>query len=131
MNDLLEYQSYYASIQFSAEDDVFHGKLLGIDDLVIFEGTSVKELKRAFREAVDDYVEACKESGKEPHRTYKGTFNVRISTDLHKAAAIFSASNNISLNDFVGVAIDYALLNKDELKKRIATRKNKSAVARR
>src|SRR5580693_7396635 len=101
MNDILEYKGYYASLQFSSEDEIFYGKLFGIDDLVTFEGTSVKELKKAFHEAVNDYLETCKELGKEPNKTYKGTFNVRITTDLHKAAALFASLNNISLNDFV------------------------------
>jgi predicted HicB family RNase H-like nuclease len=120
MNDVLEYKGYYASVHFSSEDDVFYGKLLGIDDLVNFEGASVKELKKAFHEAVNDYLETCAELGKEPNKTYKGTFNVRISTDLHKAAAVYAAIHNISLNDFVKTAIDYALLHQDEVRKRLS-----------
>lgn len=119
MNDILEYKGYYASLHFSSEDDVFYGKLLGIDDLVNFEGASVKELKKAFHEAVEDYVETCKELGKEPNKTYKGTFNVRLTTDLHKQAAVYAAMHNISLNDFVRTAIDYALMHKEELNKRL------------
>jgi len=119
MNDILEYKGYYASLHFSSEDEVFYGKILGIDDLVNFEGASVKELKKAFHEAVDDYLETCRELGKEPNKTYKGTFNVRLTTDLHKRAALFAAMHNISLNDFVRTAIDYALMNKDELDRRL------------
>lgn len=119
MNDILEYKGYYASLHFSSEDEVFYGKLFGIDDLVNFEGSSVKELKKAFQEAVEDYLEACKELGKEPNKTYKGTFNVRITTDLHKEAAFFAASHNISLNDFVKIAIFYALTRKEDIKKTI------------
>jgi predicted HicB family RNase H-like nuclease len=118
MSDVLEYNGYYGSVLFSAEDDVFYGKLLSIDDLVNFEGTTVKEIKKAFREAVDDYLETCKKLGKEPNKTYKGTFNVRIPTDLHKAAAVYAALNNISLNDFVKTAIQYALSHKEELHKK-------------
>ena len=117
MNDVLEYIGYYASVHFSSEDDVFYGKIVAIDDLVNFEGGSVKELKKAFHEAVDDYLETCVSIGKEPNKTYKGTFNVRISTDLHKAAAVYAASENISLNDFVKKAIRYALTNRDDLGK--------------
>lgn len=119
MNDILEYKGYYASVHFSSEDDVFYGKLLGIDDLVNFEGASVRELKRAFHEALDDYLATCKELGKEPDKTYKGTFNVRISTDLHRAAAVFAAIHNVSLNDFVKTAINYALLHKEDVNKKI------------
>jgi predicted HicB family RNase H-like nuclease len=118
MNDILEYKTYYGSVHFSSEDEIFYGKLLGVDDLVNFEGASVKELKKAFHEAVDDYLETCEELGKEPNKTYKGSFNVRISTDLHKAAAVYAAVNNISLNDFVKSAIHYALLNREDLRKR-------------
>src|ERR1700750_2703777 len=109
MNDILEYKGYYGSVHFSADDEVFYGKLLGFEARVNFEGSSVKELKKAFHEAVGDYLETCKELGKEPNKTYKGSFNVRIPTDLHKAAAVYAALNNISLNDFVKTAIDYAL----------------------
>lgn len=119
MNDILEYKGYYASLHFSSEDEVFYGKLLGIDDLVNFEGASVKELKKAFHEAVNDYLETCKELGKEPNKTYKGTFNVRITTDMHKEAANFAAIHNISLNDFVKTAISYTLLHRKEFNKGI------------
>lgn len=99
----------------STEDDLFFGKLLGIEDLVNFEGAPVKGLKKAFYEAVNNYLETCAELGKEPNKTYKGSFNVRISTDLHKAAAVYAASNNISLNEFVRAAISFALRHKDDL----------------
>lgn len=66
MNDILQYKNYYASVHFSSGDEVFFGKILGIDDLVNFEGASVKELKKSFREAVEDYLETCKEIGKTP-----------------------------------------------------------------
>jgi len=119
MNDIVEYKGYYTYLHFSSEDEVFYGKLLDIDDLVNFEGASVRELKRAFHEAVDDYLETCKELGKEPNKTYKGTFNVRLTTDLHRQAALYAAMHNISLNDFVRTAIDYALMHKEDINKRL------------
>lgn len=118
MNDILQYKDYYASVHFSSEDEVFHGKVLGINDLITFEGASVKELKKAFQEAVEDYLQTCMEIGKEPNKTYKGTFNVRIPANLHKDAALFAALNNVSLNDFIKTAIDFALLHKQEINKK-------------
>jgi predicted HicB family RNase H-like nuclease len=109
MTDILKYKDYYATINFSAEDDVFFGKIIGINDLVTFEGTSVKELKEAFKEAVEDYLETCKVLKKSPNKTYKGSFNVRISSSLHRQAAIYAALKNMTLNDFVRYAIDYTL----------------------
>lgn len=117
MNDVLQYKEYLASVHFSAADDIFYGKLLGIDDLVTFEGSSVKELKKAFHEAVDDYLETCRQISKEPNKTYKGSFNIRIGTDLHREAAIYAALQNISLNDLVRSAIEYALHHKDGFSK--------------
>jgi len=121
MNDILQYKDYYASVHFSSEDEVFFGKILGINDLVNFEGASVKDLKKAFHEAVDDYLETCEQVDKEPNKTYKGTFNVRIPTHLHKEAAVFAAVNNISLNDFIKTAINYALIHKQDLNKQFGS----------
>lgn len=106
MNDILEYKGYYAEVHFSAANDVFYGKILSINDLVSFEGNSVKELKEAFHEAAEEYLETCNELGKEPDKTYKGTFNVRIPSELHKQASLVAAVKNVSLNDFVRYAID-------------------------
>jgi predicted HicB family RNase H-like nuclease len=109
MNDILRYKDYLAAVQFSSDDEVFHGKILGINDLVNFEGTTVKELKKAFAEAVEDYLETCEMLKKDPDKTYKGSFNVRIPVELHRQAAITSAQKNMSLNDFVRYAIDFTL----------------------
>jgi predicted HicB family RNase H-like nuclease len=106
MNDILQYQGYYAEIHFSADDDVFFGKLLGISDLVSFEGASVEELKKAFYEAVEDYLETCAALGKDPEKTYKGSFNVRISPELHRKAANYASLRKITLNELVKQAID-------------------------
>jgi predicted HicB family RNase H-like nuclease len=109
MNDILQYKGYYASVHFSSEDEVFYGKVLGINDLISFEGSSVKELKKAFEEAVDDYLDSCKALKKSPDKTYKGSFNVRIPTDLHREAALFASLKGMSLNDFVKYAIGFTL----------------------
>ncbi len=105
----MQYKEYIATLHFSSEDEVFHGKVVGINDLIVFEGASVKELKRAFKEAIEDYLETCKALKKSPDKTYKGSFNVRISSDLHREAAIFAAIKNMTLNDFVKNAIKFAL----------------------
>lgn len=106
MNDILQYKGYYAEVHFSADDEVFFGKLLGISDLVSFEGAYVAELKKAFHEAVEDYLETCVELGKDPEKTYKGSFNVRISPELHRKAATFASIQKITLNELVKQAID-------------------------
>ncbi|MEI7934771.1 MAG: type II toxin-antitoxin system HicB family antitoxin, partial [Chlorobiaceae bacterium] len=78
----------------------------GIEDLVSFEGDSVIELKKAFEEAVDDYLEICKENGKKTDKSYKGSFNVRIAPDIHKKATRLALMKGMSLNQFIQKAVE-------------------------
>ncbi|KQN33374.1 DNA repair protein [Pedobacter sp. Leaf41] len=94
-----------ASVHYNSEDEVFFGKVIGINDLITFEGSSVSELKNGFFEAVDDYLETCKELGKSPDKTYKGVFNLRISSSLHKQVALSASQYKMTLNDFVKTAL--------------------------
>jgi predicted HicB family RNase H-like nuclease len=87
--------------------------VIGVNDLITFEGTSVSGLKNSFQEAVDDYVETCKALGKSPDKTYKGVFNVRVSSGLHRKIATFAAQNDITLNDFVRSVLAYAMDHED------------------
>jgi predicted HicB family RNase H-like nuclease len=119
MSNYLKYKEYLATVEYSTEDEVFYGKLFGINDLVIFEGASVKEIKSAFEEAVDDYIETCKEVNKKPEKSFKGSFNVRVPSELHKDAAFIAVQNNVSLNDFVKGAIQYAIKHKQEVTKEL------------
>jgi predicted HicB family RNase H-like nuclease len=105
MKNVLKHKEFIGSVQFSASDDVFYGKITGIDDLVSFEGESVKELKSAFVEAVEDYIGLCKSLGKDPFRSYKGTLNVRIGPELHKQATEHATLQGITLNKYIQNAI--------------------------
>jgi len=105
MKNLMEYKGYFARIEYSADDEGFFGIIEGINDIVSFEGASTDQLKAAFHEAVEDYLDMCQRYGKEPQKTFKGSFNVRINPELHKKAAILAASKGTSLNHFVESAI--------------------------
>jgi len=104
-DNMLTYKGFYGSVEYSAADECFFGKIIGTTDLVTFEGKSVDNLKKSFAEAVEDYLVLCKEAGKEPQKSYKGSFNVRISPELHKAAVVIAKREGISLNAFVERAI--------------------------
>jgi predicted HicB family RNase H-like nuclease len=101
MKDIITYSDFIGSVHFDSEDMVFHGKIEGIDDLVTFEGRSTNELIKAFHEAVDDYVALCKKAGKEPLKSCKGSFNVRIPSDLHRRAVAKATIKGVSLNELV------------------------------
>ena len=105
MNNILEYKEYYGTVEFSAVDNIFFGKVIGINGLISFEGDSVQNLKGDFEGAIDDYLEMCVEQGIEPQKTYKGKFNVRVSPELHEKLALYSASHGQSLNSTIEEAL--------------------------
>ncbi|HAL87639.1 MAG TPA: toxin-antitoxin system HicB family antitoxin [Clostridiales bacterium] len=109
MNNTMEYKGYLGSVEFSEEDALFYGKVLGIRALISYEGSNAQELVADFHSAVDDYLELCAHQGKEPERAYKGSFNVRISPELHKQAVVAAMAHNMTLNSFVESSIAQAL----------------------
>ncbi|MEN8254669.1 MAG: type II toxin-antitoxin system HicB family antitoxin [Verrucomicrobiota bacterium] len=95
------YKGYLGSVECSFEDNCLFGQLLHVNDLVNFEADTPAALQEAFEQAVDDYLETCKELGKEPDKAFKGSFNVRVTPELHKAAVVIATQQEISLNEFV------------------------------
>ena len=102
----LKYKGFLGSVAFSEADNGFFGKIEGIDGLVNFEGESVAELTNAFHEAVDDYLEYCKEEGIEPNKSYSGSFNVRLTPDLHSRIAYLAKQTGVSINSFIRTAVE-------------------------
>ena len=105
MSNMLEYKDYCGTVEYSAADNVLHGKVLGIRGLISYEGDSLQSLKEDFEGAIDDYLETCAEDGIEPQKPYKGNFNVRVSPELHRSLAIYSQSHGQTLNSTVEEAI--------------------------
>ena len=105
MSSMLEYKGYLGSIEYSDEDEVLHGRLEFIRDLVTYEGTDAKGLKQAFQDAVDDYLAFCGEQGRKADVPLKGSFNVRPGRDLHRRAMIFAHRKGLNLNALVSEAL--------------------------
>lgn len=103
--NILEYKGYHTTIEFDSETYILRGKIEGINDFVNFESDDPKAIEHEFHAAVDDYLEFCKEVGKEPDKEYKGTFNIRIQPELHKKIALLAFKNGESLNNTVEKAI--------------------------
>ena len=111
MKNLIEYKGYLGSVEFSSEDEVFFGKVQGIRSLISYEGNTASELIQDFHNAVDDYLSLCKEENKEPEKAYKGSFNIRISPELHKKIAIYAIEHEMSLNKLVENSIQREFAN--------------------
>ena len=97
MNNMFEYKGFYGSVEYSLEDKCFHGKIMGIRDLVTFEGDNIQEFEKAFHEMTDDYILDLKK--------YESFINVILPPELHKEAAAVASKRGMSLNDFVKKAI--------------------------
>ncbi|TEC93849.1 type II toxin-antitoxin system HicB family antitoxin [Pseudomonas aeruginosa] len=106
MAKTLEYKGFQGSVDFEAETDVMYGKILHINDLVTYEADSLKELRLAFEEAVDDYIDTCKMLGVEPEKPFSGSFNIRIGAQLHKDLAKFAARKDSSINEVIKEAVN-------------------------
>ena len=109
MSNTMEYKGYTGSVEFSEADGVFFGKVQGIRALISYQGTTAKELIDDFHGSVDDYLALCEENGIEPEKAYKGSFNVRVSPELHRQAVIYAATHQMTLNSFVESAMRSAL----------------------
>ena len=105
---MMTYKSYVATYELDEDDDIFYGKLTGINQLVTFEADNAKDLKQAFHDSVDDYLAFCVEKGIVPDKPYEGSLNICIGEELHRQVVL--ASKNTSLNAFIGEAIKEKLL---------------------
>lgn len=101
----MSYKGYQARIEFDPDDEIFVGHIVGINDVVGFHANSVEDLKAAFHEAVEDYVETCAKAGKTPQRPYSGKVMFRISPEVHASAAIAAELAGKSLNEWAEEAL--------------------------
>ena len=103
---LAEYKGYNGSVVYSSEDKVLHGRIVGIRDVVTYEGIDIKGIEKNFKAAVDEYLKFCKAERKNPDVPFKGSFNVRLGAELHKRAALYAEENNKKLNAVVHEAVE-------------------------
>ena len=108
---MMEYKGYFAKVKFDDDDNIFHGEIINLRDVITFEGETVVELKQAFHDSVDDYLEFCSERGEEPEKPYSGKFVVRVEPEMHKDITIEARKKGKSLNVWVKEAISKALTN--------------------
>lgn len=106
----LRYKGYVGSIDYDEENNYLTGRVLGLHrDCILYEGSSVEELIKDFRDGIDDYLEGCRANGIEPEKPYSGKLVLRIPSALHGEAAEKAAATGISLNEFINRAIQAAV----------------------
>ena len=106
--DTMTYKGYTARVDFDDAEGIFSGRLLGISDVVGFHADNVPELRAAFEDAVDDYVETCARIGKLPEKPASGKLMLRIPPDVHRAALVAAESAGTSLNQWAAKVLRQA-----------------------
>lgn len=97
----MKYKGYIGQVAYDDEAKIFHGEVIGLKDVITFQGTTVKNIEKAFKDSIDDYLEWCEERGEKPEKTFSGTLNLRMSPELHAQLALEAAKKGISLNDLI------------------------------
>ncbi|HVM72574.1 MAG TPA: type II toxin-antitoxin system HicB family antitoxin [Anaerolineales bacterium] len=106
---MMEYKGYIGKVEVDDEAGILHGEVINIRDVITFEGTSVAELQKAFRESVDDYLEFCAQRGESPEKPFSGKFVVRLPADLHRKAYVQAKLTDKSLNGWITDVVKSAL----------------------
>ncbi|MYL98395.1 toxin-antitoxin system HicB family antitoxin [Novosphingobium sp. FGD1] len=108
MKNVMTYKGYSTRVEYSPEDGALVGRLIGIQDIIMFEADGVAEFETMFHAAVDDYLESCEELGKEPHKTFSGKVMFRLNPEVHREAAIAAEIEGKSLNEWAENALHQA-----------------------
>ncbi len=98
---MLSYKGYHGHVEFDDEAGIFHGEVIDVQDVITFQGTSVDELKQAFKDSIDDYLEFCASRGEKPDKPFSGKFMLRIPTEVHRKLFIQSKASGKSLNEYI------------------------------
>ncbi len=98
---MMRYKNYIGKVEYDSEAKLFHGEVIGLKDVITFQGTNAEELEAAFCDSIDDYLAWCKERGEKPEKTYSGNVRVRMDADLHAYLVFEAFKQNVSLNDLI------------------------------
>ena len=108
----MKYKGYEALVGFDETDRVLHGRVLSTRDVISFEADSVNEIERAFHEAVDDYLEQCAETGREPDKSFSGRLIVRMDPALHREVYLEAAREGTSLNAWITESLESRIFDR-------------------
>lgn len=103
---MLKYKGYVGQVEFDDEASIFHGEIIGIRDVITFQGESVSELRQAMEDSVDDYLEMCKKHKRAPEKPFSGKLILRLNTELHRKIACAALQAGKSINKWIAEVLD-------------------------
>jgi predicted HicB family RNase H-like nuclease len=107
---MIEYKGYIATIEFDDEADIFHGEVVNLVDIITFQGKSTEELREAFKDSVEDYLEFCASRNELPDKPFSGKLSLRISPELHRQIALKAKLKKKSLNSLISETLETATI---------------------
>ena len=110
---MIEYKGYIGHVEYDDEVGIFHGEVVNTRDVITFQGRSVSELRRAFKESIEDYLEFCTERGEEPDKPFSGKFTIRLDPELHRKIYLRARTSRKSLNTWVKEALESKVTGSD------------------
>ena len=123
---MMEYQGYIGKVEFDDEAGIFHGEVINTRDVITFQGVSVRELKKAFQDSVDDYLAFCAERGESPDKPFSGQFVTRVPPELHRQVNLVARMSGKSLNAWVADQLQSALAHVGNVQIKKAARSAKT-----
>jgi predicted HicB family RNase H-like nuclease len=124
----MKYKGYTGIVELDEESQVLSGRVIGLRDVITFEGDSVGEIMQAFRDSVDDYLEFCAERGESPEKPYSGQFVLRLDPALHRKLANAAEEEATSLNALIEGILSKNFQFSDALVGRGGGKKSKRGV---
>ncbi|MGC8492850.1 MAG: type II toxin-antitoxin system HicB family antitoxin [Syntrophobacteraceae bacterium] len=106
---MLTYKGYTGHVEYDDAAAIFHGKVLDLKDVIAFQGKSVEEIERAFRDSIDDYLDFCKQRGEGPDKPFSGRFMLRLPPTLHRKVYISAVREGKSLNQWISEKLERSL----------------------
>jgi len=106
---MLDYKDYQGVVEFDYDASIFFGEVMGLRDVITFQGKTVEEMEQSFQDSIDEYLKFCEELGREAEKPFSGRFNVRITPALHRAVAARAKRENKSLNQWISERLEKAL----------------------
>jgi predicted HicB family RNase H-like nuclease len=98
---MLKYKGYSGRVEFDEQARIFHGEIIDTKDVITFQGISVDEIEKSFRESIEDYLEFCRVRGEKPDRPFSGKFVLRVPTELHHKLYVQAAKSGKSINNWL------------------------------
>ncbi len=124
----INFKDYIGRVDYDGDAEIFYGEVINTRDVITFQGSTVKELKKSFIDSVEDYIAFCEARGEEPEKPFSGKFNLRLTPDLHREVYLQAKKVGVSLNDWVRDSILHSLSQKSltTVAKKIAFAASKS-----